>query len=71
MESTSKNGRIQISRSTYERVFDLGFEFEEREVDVKGKGIIKTYLLNDKHHKFLKNNPLLYSQRSVPLIFNN
>jgi len=29
MESTSLSGRIQISRSTYERVHDLGFEWEE------------------------------------------
>ncbi|KAG2393526.1 hypothetical protein C9374_007057 [Naegleria lovaniensis] len=50
MESTSLNGRIQVSRSTYARVFDLGYEFEEREVDVKGKGTVKTYLLNAKHH---------------------
>ncbi|EFC43412.1 adenylate/guanylate cyclase [Naegleria gruberi] len=72
MESTSKNGRIQISRSTYERVFDLGYDFEEREVDVKGKGIVKTYLLNDKHHRHLKNNPLLYSNnRSMPILFSN
>ncbi|EFC40908.1 predicted protein [Naegleria gruberi] len=72
MESTSKNGRIQISRSTYERVFDLGYEFEEREVDVKGKGIVKTYLLNDKHHRYLKNNPLMYSaQKSASLLFTS
>ncbi|KAG2392184.1 hypothetical protein C9374_012436 [Naegleria lovaniensis] len=51
MESTSLSNRIQISRSTYERVYDLGLEFEEREVDVKGKGLIKAYLVNDKHHK--------------------
>lgn len=51
MESTSLTNRIQISRSTYERVFDLGYDFEEREVDVKGKGQVKAYLLNEQHHK--------------------
>ena len=50
MESTSLPGRIQISRSTYERVHDLGFEFEEKNVDVKGKGLCKTYLLKSQHH---------------------
>ncbi|EFC40344.1 predicted protein [Naegleria gruberi] len=50
IESTSLSGRIQISRSTYERVHDLGFEFEERYIEVKGKGMTTCYLLNDKHH---------------------
>ncbi|KAG2393812.1 hypothetical protein C9374_003576 [Naegleria lovaniensis] len=50
MESTSLAGRIQISRSTYERVYDLGFEFEERSVEVKGKGNCNTYLLKAHHH---------------------
>ncbi|EFC49455.1 predicted protein [Naegleria gruberi] len=50
MESTSKPGRIQVSRSTYERVYDLGFDFEERKVEVKGKGLCNTYLLNSRHH---------------------
>ena len=50
MESTGEPGRIQISRSTYERVYDL-FEFETREVDVKGKGKMETYLLKEKHHQ--------------------
>jgi len=51
MESTGIPGRIQISRATYERVYDLGFEFEEREsVLVKGKGEMKTYMLSSKHH---------------------
>ncbi|KAG2373717.1 hypothetical protein C9374_011806 [Naegleria lovaniensis] len=51
MESTGVPGRIHISRSTYERVHDLGFEFEEREgIQVKGKGLMKTYLLASKHH---------------------
>ncbi|KAF0977737.1 hypothetical protein FDP41_003059 [Naegleria fowleri] len=50
MESTSLAGRVQLSRSTYERVYDLGFEFEERIVEVKGKGTCKTYLLKPHHH---------------------
>ncbi|EFC39675.1 predicted protein [Naegleria gruberi] len=50
MESTSLSGRIQISLSTYERVKHIGFEFEERSVEVKGKGLCNTYLLSDKHH---------------------
>ena len=54
MESTGLPGRIHISRSTYERVHDLGFEFEERKVQVKGKGMMQSYLLNAKHHA----NPL-------------
>ncbi|KAG2378379.1 hypothetical protein C9374_008522 [Naegleria lovaniensis] len=50
MESTSLAGRIQISRSTYERVYDLGLEFEERTMELKGKGLTNTYLLKEKHH---------------------
>ena len=50
MESTSESGRIQVSRSTYERVYDLGMEFEERRVDVKGKGMCQTYMLKKAHH---------------------
>jgi PAS domain S-box-containing protein len=45
MESTGLPGRIQVSRSTYERVHDL-FEFEERyDIEVKGKGTMTTYVL--------------------------
>ncbi|KAG2372710.1 hypothetical protein C9374_013611 [Naegleria lovaniensis] len=50
MESTSKPGRVRISRSTYERVHDLGFTFVEEKTDVKGKGLTQTYLLNACHH---------------------
>ena len=50
MESTSLPGRIQISRTTYQRVYDIGFDFEQRSVEVKGKGVCETYLLKDKHH---------------------
>ena len=51
MESNSKPGRIQLSRPSYERVHDLGLEFEERNLDVKGKGMCSTYLLKDHHHE--------------------
>ncbi|KAL9649878.1 hypothetical protein ABK040_011351 [Willaertia magna] len=50
MESTGVPGRIQVSRATYERIHDL-FEFEEKSVEAKGKGTMKTYLLNKKHHQ--------------------
>ncbi|KAG2373678.1 hypothetical protein C9374_011967 [Naegleria lovaniensis] len=50
MESTGVPGRIQISRTTYERVHDMGLEFEERQVEVKGKGLMQSYLLLAKHH---------------------
>ncbi len=46
MESSGVAMRIQVSRETYERVFDL-FAFEERTVDVKGKGTLKTYLMRE------------------------
>ena len=48
------NGRIQISRSTYERVHDL-YTFEERMVQVKGKGECTTYLIQSTHHE----NPIV------------
>ncbi|KAG2393520.1 hypothetical protein C9374_007051 [Naegleria lovaniensis] len=50
MESTSLPGRIHLSRSTYERVHDLEFDFEERAIEVKGKGKCQTYLLKPHHH---------------------
>lgn len=58
MESTSLPGRIQISRSTYERVHDL-YDYEPREVEVKGKGLMMTYLLKQKFNDF--ENRLLMS----------
>ncbi|KAG2373314.1 hypothetical protein C9374_012303 [Naegleria lovaniensis] len=51
MESTSLPGRVQISRSTYERVHDLDLQFEERKIEVKGKGVMQSYLLSDKAHE--------------------
>ncbi|EFC44625.1 predicted protein [Naegleria gruberi] len=50
MESTGLPGRVQISRDTYERVHDL-FEFDLREIEVKGKGKMKTYVVKEKHHQ--------------------
>ncbi|KAG2375198.1 hypothetical protein C9374_010202 [Naegleria lovaniensis] len=50
MESTGIPGRIQVTRQTYERVYDL-FEFDERKgVEVKGKGTLTTYMLKAHHH---------------------
>ena len=65
MESTGVPGTIQISRSTYERVFDLGYEFEEREIEVKGKGSVKTYLMKKKHLQELNVSHLLTTQQSL------
>ena len=50
MESNSLPGRIQVSRSCYERVHDLNYEWEERKLDIKGKGVCSCYLLDSKHH---------------------
>ena len=51
MESTSIAGRMQVSETTYELVRSQGeFEFEwevRRDVEMKGKGKVKTYLLCD------------------------
>ncbi|EFC38208.1 membrane bound PAS domain-containing adenylate/guanylate cyclase [Naegleria gruberi] len=54
MESTSIAGRIQISRATYERVHDM-YTYEERIVQVKGKGECQTYLIQPIHHE----NPII------------
>jgi class 3 adenylate cyclase len=45
MESTSLEGRIQVSRSSYELTYKF-FDFEERTaVEVKGKGLMQCYLV--------------------------
>eukprot|EP01028_Stygiella_incarcerata_P005469 TRINITY_DN230_c0_g1_i1.p1 TRINITY_DN230_c0_g1~~TRINITY_DN230_c0_g1_i1.p1 ORF type:complete len:1607 (+),score=437.03 TRINITY_DN230_c0_g1_i1:106-4821(+) len=44
MESNGIPMRIQVSRSTYENVYEK-FSFEEREVTLKGKGLTTAYVL--------------------------
>ncbi|MGH3594637.1 MAG: adenylate/guanylate cyclase domain-containing protein, partial [Mycobacterium sp.] len=45
MESTDAVGRIQVPEAVYERLKG-DFEFDERgEVDVKGKGVMRTWYL--------------------------
>ena len=53
MESTSMDVRMQISEATYELVADSSdFSWKERgRVDVKGKGRMKTYLLQSAYEK--------------------
>ena len=47
MESTGAPGRVQVSEATYERLKGK-FEFEARgEVEIKGKGKMKTWFLLD------------------------
>ena len=60
MESTSMCGRIQISEDTYALVSDdLTFSWKERgRVDVKGKGSMKTYLLE----------PVAVSDQGLPAV---
>ena len=49
MESTSKAGHIHISEDTYKLIANKGFICEEMEpIQVKGKGIMKTYWINGK-----------------------
>lgn len=48
MESHGLPNEIQVSEQTYELLKD-SFSFEERgQIDVKGKGMMKTYLLKDR-----------------------
>ena len=50
MESKGVPGRIQASRKTYERVYDI-FEFEEiKGIELKPSVLVNTYLLKEKHH---------------------
>jgi class 3 adenylate cyclase len=45
MESSGLPGRIQVTATTYERLRDR-YRFEERgEIEVKGKGLLKAYVL--------------------------
>ena len=45
MESTGVPGMIQIAGSTWELCRD-GYPFTPRDIDVKGKGLLRTYLLD-------------------------
>jgi Adenylate and Guanylate cyclase catalytic domain len=45
MESTGIPGMIQVAGSTWELCRDR-YSFTEREVEVKGKGTMRTYLLD-------------------------
>ncbi|MBU3748910.1 MAG: adenylate/guanylate cyclase domain-containing protein [Mycobacterium sp.] len=48
MESTDVVGRIQVPQNVFERLED-SFELEERgEVDIKGKGVMRTWYLVDR-----------------------
>jgi adenylate cyclase len=48
LESTGLPGRIQVARSTYERLAP-SFGFERRgEVELKGKGRVETYLVRSR-----------------------
>jgi class 3 adenylate cyclase len=45
MESSGLPGRIQVTEAVFERLRDR-YRFEERgEIEVKGKGRLRTYLL--------------------------
>jgi class 3 adenylate cyclase len=45
MEQTGQAGMIQVAASTYERVGD-GYPWTARQVQVKGKGEMRSYLLD-------------------------
>jgi len=47
MESSGLPGRIQVAPSTRERLRDVGVAFDERTVDVKGLGEMRTYVVRD------------------------
>lgn len=46
MQSTGITGRCQISHVTYKKLAGH-FSFEERQINVKGKGIMTTYMVGD------------------------
>ncbi|RLN58316.1 hypothetical protein BBJ29_002487 [Phytophthora kernoviae] len=46
MQSTGITGRCQISHVTYKKLAGF-FSFEERQIDVKGKGCMTTYLVGE------------------------
>ena len=45
MESTGEPGRVQLAESTRRLLPDGGPTFDERHVDVKGMGTMRTYLV--------------------------
>jgi class 3 adenylate cyclase len=47
MESTAVPGTIQVAASTWELCEDR-FSFTPRDVDVKGMGLLRTYLLDSR-----------------------
>ena len=50
MESSSLPGRIQVTDEVHRRL-DVAFEFEPRgEIEVKGKGRLRTWLLVGRRH---------------------
>lgn len=50
MESTDVEGRIQVPHNVYERL-QHAYEFEERgEIDVKGKGVMRTWYLTGRRN---------------------
>jgi hypothetical protein len=46
MESNAPHGKIQISESTWALLKD-NYSFEERDVNVKGRGMMKAYVFKD------------------------
>lgn len=59
MESTSLPGHIQVSPATYEHLYDKGYRFEARgEIDVKGKGTMKTFFLQNRLQPGISWKPL-------------
>ena len=41
--STGESEKITLSQEAYKEVYYVGYNFLEREVEAKGKGIMKTY----------------------------
>ncbi|MGZ8439070.1 MAG: adenylate/guanylate cyclase domain-containing protein, partial [Candidatus Limnocylindrales bacterium] len=49
MESSGLPGRIQVTEAVFERLRSI-YDFEARgEIEVKGKGRLRTYLLTGRH----------------------
>ena len=44
--STGESERITLSQEAYKEVIFVGYNFTEREIEAKGKGIMKTYQIN-------------------------